>query len=136
MILKGLIWTKFDFDLHSKNIKNPEKYWGQILKKYLKIDVDKCSLFPASFIHIVAGYDSGYYSYLWALVYADDIFSEFKKAGIYNKKIGEKYLKNILEVGSQRDEKKSVEEFLGRKSNAKAFLKKFRNKIVFNDYFF
>jgi thimet oligopeptidase len=56
-------------------------------------------------------------------VYADDIFSEFEKVGIYNKKIGKKYFKEILEVGSERDEKKSVEEFLGRKSNSKAFLK-------------
>jgi Zn-dependent oligopeptidase len=37
-----------------------------------------------------------------------------------------KYRKEILEVGSSRDELKSVEEFLERKSNNKAFLKKLK----------
>jgi Zn-dependent oligopeptidase len=116
--------TKFDFDLHLKNIKEPADFWKRIFKKYSKMEVYKESLMPAGFGHIVGGYDAGYYSYLWALVYADDIFSIFEKEGVYNKKIGGKYLREILEVGSSRDEEESVRKFLGRKSNNKAFLKK------------
>jgi Zn-dependent oligopeptidase len=57
---------------------------------------------------------------------ADDIYSEFKKKGIFDKKTGMKYRKEILEVGSSRDELKSVEKFLGRKSNNKAFFEKLK----------
>ena len=37
------------------------------------------------------------------------------------KKIGEKYKKEILSVGSSREELISIEKFLGRKMNEKAF---------------
>lgn len=120
--LRQLLMTKFDYDLHQKKIKIPEIYWQKLSKRYFMPTCEK-SLFPASFGHIVNGYDSGYYSYLWALVYADDIFSEFERKGIYSKSVGKKYRKEILEMGSERGEKKSVEIFLGRKSNSKAFLK-------------
>ena len=123
-ILRQLIFGIFDFDLHTKKIKNPEKYYQSLNKKIIKnIDINKESLFPASFGHLM-GYDAGYYSYMWALVMAEDIFSEFKKAGILNKKIGQKYRKEILEVGSSRDELESVEKFLGRKTNNRAFLER------------
>ncbi|HIP21607.1 MAG TPA: hypothetical protein EYG72_01475 [Candidatus Pacebacteria bacterium] len=57
---------------------------------------------------------------------ADDIYSEFEKNGIFDKKTGMKYRREILEVGSERDELKSVEKFLGRKTNNKYFLKKLK----------
>ena len=62
---------------------------------------------------------------MWALVYADDFYSEFKKV-LNNKselkKIGEIYRKEILNVGGSRDENISVKKFLGRDFNNKAFL--------------
>ncbi len=126
--LRQLMLTKLDYDLHLKKIKNPQDYWKKIVKKYTKMEVYEKSLFPAGFDHIIGGYDAGFYSYLWALVYADDIFSEFEKKGIFSKALGKKYRKEILAVGGERDEKKSVEKFLGRKSNNKAFLKKLKVK--------
>ena len=49
----------------------------------------------------------------------------FKEVGNDKKKlkeIGERYRKEILEVGGSRDESISVQKFLGRNSNNKAFL--------------
>ncbi len=124
--MRQLMMTKFDFDIHFYEIKNHQKYWKDLSFEMLKIKPYKESLMPAGFGHIVGGYDSGYYSYLWALVYSDDIFSIFEKEGIYNKETGLKYRKEILEKGSEIDENKIVENFLGRKSNNKAFLKRFK----------
>jgi Zn-dependent oligopeptidase len=63
---------------------------------------------------------------MWALIYAQDFYSEFKKV-INNKKklkeIGERYRREILEVGGSRDEMESVKKFLKRNPNDKAFLK-------------
>ncbi len=74
---------------------------------------------------MAGGYDAGYYSYMWALVYAQDFYSEFKKVENNKsklKEIGEKYRKEILEVGGSRDEMESVKKFLGRTPSNKAFL--------------
>ena len=62
------------------------------------------------------GYDAAYYSYMWSLVYAQDIYSKFEKAKNKKelKKIGLEYREKVLEVGSSRDELKSVIDFFRR----------------------
>jgi thimet oligopeptidase len=80
---------------------------------------NKITLYPylegtqmfASFGHLM-GYAAGYYSYLWALVYADDMFSIFDKNGIMDKATGLKFRDIILANGSSRDELEMVIEFL------------------------
>jgi thimet oligopeptidase len=39
---------------------------------------------PASFGHLMGGYDAGYYGYAWSLVYAKDLFGVFKEHGLLN----------------------------------------------------
>ncbi len=122
--LRQLEFGILDFVLHTKGSKKPEKlYQKKQRENNFYITENKESLFPASFGHLM-GYDAGYYSYMWALVMADDIFSVFKDKGLKDKKIGMKYRKEILEVGSSRTELESVEKFLERKFSNKAFLKK------------
>ena len=117
--------------MHSNNVSlnnnglNITKYYSEFRKKHTGIEGSKFSLFPAAWGHMAGGYDAGYYSYMWALVYAQDFYSEFKKVKDDKnklKEIGERYRKEILEVGGSRDEMESVKKFLGRAPNNKAFL--------------
>jgi thimet oligopeptidase len=124
--LRQNIQSLFDLDLHSNKIKAKDsaKYYNSLLKKYFDFDLPKDSIFPAGFGHL-REYDAGYYSYMWALVYAQDFYSEFKKVENNKnklKEIGERYRKEILEMGGSRDEMESVKKFLGRAPNNKAFL--------------
>ncbi len=79
------------------------------------------SHFICNFTHL-NGYAANYYGYLWSKVYAQDMFSVFKKKGVMDKATGIRYRKEVLEAGASRPELKSVEIFLGRKSNSDAFL--------------
>lgn len=63
------------------------------------------------------------YGYLWSEVYAQDMFSEFEKNGLLDPATGKRYRELILANGTQRDIVEAVEEFLGRKSDNKAYLK-------------
>lgn len=78
------------------------KEFIKISEKYSSIKLPKDSLFPADWIHMDGEYAGGYYSYMWALVYAQDFYSLFKE-NINNKnklkEIGDRYRKEILEVG-------------------------------------
>ncbi|MDR0953673.1 MAG: Zn-dependent oligopeptidase [Elusimicrobiota bacterium] len=102
---------------------NSTKMWAVNKEDITHIPLTKDTYPQASFDHIMGGYDSGYYGYLWAQVIAQDFFSEFEKYGIFNPEIGMKFRKQILAVGGSYDEEKLVENFLGRKVSNKPFLK-------------
>jgi thimet oligopeptidase len=127
MYMRQLIMGKLDMDAHTGDVKDMAKLYRTLTKKYTGITLpEKDTLFPAGFGHLV-GYDAGYYSYLWALVYACDAFSVFEEQGtknvLTNTVVGKRWRKEVLEKGSSEDEMKLITNFLGRKPSQKAFLK-------------
>ena len=77
----------------------------------------------ASFGHLMGGYDSGYYGYLWSEVFADDMFSRFEKEGLLNGNTGRAYRDEVLARGREEEPMALLETFLGRKPNEEAFLR-------------
>jgi len=121
-VVRQLIFALFDIKLHTENTKDTAVMYAKLIKKYTDVVLPKTQIFPAGFGHMM-GYDAGYYGYMWSKVFAVDMFSRFKRAGLLNKKVGYEYRKIILERGSSEEEMKLLEKFLKRKSDNKAFLK-------------
>jgi len=80
--------------------------------------------YPATFGHLMGGYDSGYYSYMWSQTYAFDCFAQFQNEGLQNQTTGLRYRRAILEQGDMKDGDALLREFLGRDANSGAFFKK------------
>ncbi|CAN5912914.1 M3 family metallopeptidase [soil metagenome] len=78
--------------------------------------------FAGTFGHLT-GYGSKYYGYLWSLVYASDMYSEFDKKGPLNPEVGKRYREKVLAKGGSDDALNLVRNFLGREPNNQAFLK-------------
>lgn len=69
--------------------------------------------FHAAFGHL-DGYSSGYYTYMWSLVIAKDMFSAFDSDDLYNAEVAGRYRDKVLVPGGGKDAADLVADFLGR----------------------
>jgi len=79
---------------------------------------------PASFDHITGNYDAGFYSYIWAQVFGDDMFSAFRDGGLLSAEVGARYRREVLEPSWGVPGRQRVENFLGRPPSDRAFLER------------
>lgn len=79
----------------------------------------------ATFGHIMGGYDSGYFGYIWSQVYSADMFvSKFKETGqIESGAAGLEYREKVLGPGGSKNGMELLKDFLGREPTADAFMK-------------
>ncbi len=75
------------------------------------------------FLHIIDGYDSGYYCYTWAAVLDNDAFEAFKEKGIFNKSVASSYRTNILEKNGTMDAMQMYVNFRGREPQIEPLLR-------------
>jgi thimet oligopeptidase len=76
--------------------------------------------FHASFGHLNS-YSSGYYTYMWSLVIAKDLFSAFDRDELFAPEVAARYRDRILVPGGRKDAADLVEDFLGRPFGFESF---------------
>lgn len=121
--LRQLLFGSADMTYHGSHPpSDTTKAYARLSQDVALIPMSDGTHPEASFGHLMGGYDAGYYGYLWSKVYAQDMYSVFKREGIMSTVVGRRYRTEILERGSSRDEMDSLKAFLGREPNEKAFL--------------
>jgi peptidyl-dipeptidase Dcp len=75
------------------------------------------------FLHIVGGYDAGYYCYTWAAVLDNDAFEAFKEKGIFDQATARSFRNNVLAPMGIMDAEQSYINFRGRKPVIEPLLK-------------
>jgi len=73
-----------------------------------------------SFGHL-DGYSAVYYTYMWSLVIAKDLFSQFEKTNLLAPAVATKYRERILAPGGSKPAAMLVQDFLGRPFDFKAW---------------
>jgi thimet oligopeptidase len=81
------------------------------------------TFFLSGFGHLMAGYDAGYYGYLWAEVIGDDMFGRFAREGVLSPVVGAEYRHEVLEPNGSRSGDELVRGFLGRDASNDEFLR-------------
>ena len=127
-MMRQLSFALFDFRIHHEYSKklNVQKVLDEVRKKTSVFATPNYNRFQHSFSHIFAGgYAAGYYSYKWAEVLSSDGFEKFEKHGLFDKTVGESFLKNILETGGSENALTLFKKFRGRKPKVDALLKNY-----------
>ncbi len=89
--------------------------------------MDTCM--TVQFSHIMAGgYAAGYYSYKWAEVLDADVFSVFKKEGIFNQATAQRFRDNILSRGGTEHPMTLYKRFRGQEPTIDAL--KVRDRLT------
>lgn len=121
---RQLVLGLFDMTLHRSNKEmDPTETYKQVYRDVTSREPLKETHFPATFGHLMGGYDAGYYGYLWSQVFAYDMYTHFENGKTLSPEVGKKYRVSILEKGNLRPADQLLTEFLGRKPNSKAFFK-------------
>lgn len=122
--LRQMMLGQIDMDLHAAD--GPVDH-EEMLRRRAGIGLlphHEGTYMLASFGHLLGGYDAGYYGYLWAEVFGQDMFSRFAREGVLSPRVGMDYRRKVLEPGGSRDAGELLRDFLGRPPRNDAFLEK------------
>jgi thimet oligopeptidase len=95
------------------------------LSRSLQADYSMITPLPDTHFHTafghLDGYSSGYYTYMWSLVIAKDLFSAFDRDELFEAEVATRYRDRILAQGGRKDAADLVEDFLGRPFGFESF---------------
>ena len=92
---------------------------AESMEKYWTFPFVKGTAFQAAFGHL-NGYSAVYYTYMWSLVIAKDLFTVFRREGLLSG-AGRRYRTAVLEPGGSKKAAELVRDFLGRPHGFEAF---------------
>lgn len=88
-------------------------YGEELQRRYSPLPPLEGAHMHCSFGHL-DGYSSGYYTYMWSLVIAKDLFSAFDPDDLFAPEVAHRYRDLVLAQGGRKDAADLVADFLGR----------------------
>ncbi len=121
---RQLALTAISLHLHeaSADTASLERTYSAMWRRYLPYEEVPGDHMIASFGHLV-GYASGYYTYLWDKVIAEDFFGQFNQADLLAGDTPLRYRKTVLEATGTMPANDLVKNFLGRPQSVDALMR-------------
>ncbi|CCG84154.1 protein of unknown function [Taphrina deformans PYCC 5710] len=125
--LRGVALSLFDLKLHTDyngtTVADLTALWNSIMKEVALQDSDGEQVEGFnSFMHIMGGYEAGYYSYLYSEVFSADMYRTMFLNHEMDPFVGAQYRDIVLKPGGSKDALVYLTRFLGRPPNSDAFL--------------
>ncbi len=108
-----LFYTAVSYRLHRDRPADHTQAVREAQARFDLVDHIDGTHFQTSFGHLT-GYTSAYYTYLWSLVIAKDLFSAFDPDDLFDPTVARRYRDRILARGGAADAADLVADFLGR----------------------
>jgi thimet oligopeptidase len=117
MVYAGMSLACYDGDPTGISTDN---LFSGLVKKYQPFPFVDGTHFQCAFGHL-DGYSAVYYTYMWSLVIAKDMFSKFDKEHLLAPGAAKDYREKVLAVGGSKPAAQFVHDFLGRDFNEQAW---------------
>jgi thimet oligopeptidase len=108
-----MFYAAVSYQLHEREVADLTAEVVRLQQQYSVFPYLPDTHFQCSFGHL-DGYGSGYYTYMWSLVIAKDLFSAFDPDDLFAPEVATAYRDKVLAPGGSRDAADLVADFLGR----------------------
>jgi thimet oligopeptidase len=114
-VRRQMVYAKLSLSIYDRDPKqvDTDEMVKQLTKQYQPFPFVEGTHFQTAFGHL-DGYSAVYYTYMWSLVIAKDLFSKFDRSNLLAPGVARAYRDTILVPGGSRPAAKLVENFLGR----------------------
>ena len=114
-VRQQMFYAATSLELHTRDPKGLDtgKVVAELQDKLTPFKFVEGTHFEESFTHL-DGYSAIYYTYMWSLVIAKDMFTVFDKQGLLNPEAARLYRRTVLEPGGSKPAADLVKDFLGR----------------------
>jgi thimet oligopeptidase len=121
-VRQQMFYAAVSLELHRRDpaTLDPAAVVNELQQAYTPFRPVDGTWFHLSFGHL-DGYSALYYTYMWSLVIAKDVFGEFRRAGLMDRATAARYRRAVLEPGGTRPAAELVQAFLGRPFSFDAF---------------
>ncbi|NLE36287.1 MAG: M3 family metallopeptidase [Bacteroidales bacterium] len=111
------------YSLEAPATVDPQQFEKETMKKIGMIPEIEPRYRSTYFLHIIDGYDAGYYVYTWAAVLDNDAFEAFRENGIFDQATATSFRKNVLEKMGIMDAEQMYLNFRGREPEKEPLLR-------------
>ncbi|WP_242652778.1 M3 family metallopeptidase [Intrasporangium flavum] len=108
-----MFYAALSYDFHTRETDDLTARLRELMGRYSVFPYLEGTHMHCAFGHL-DGYSSAYYTYMWSLVIAKDMFSAFDKDDLFDPEVAGAYRDKVLAQGGRRDAADLVEDFLGR----------------------
>jgi len=119
-VRRQLFLAALSYELYARVPDDITALTRELADRYSEVGFLDDTHFHCSFGHL-DGYGPGYYTYMWSLVIAKDLFSAFDADDLFAPEIARRYRDKVLAPGGSRDAADLVTDFLGRPYDERAF---------------
>jgi thimet oligopeptidase len=115
IVRRQMVYADLSLSIYDKDPAQVDfdKLSKELVERYVKYPYVDGTHFYTSFGHLY-GYSAAYYTYMWSLVIAKDMFSAFNAQDLLDPTVSMKYRRLVLEPGGSKPAADMVTDFLGR----------------------
>jgi thimet oligopeptidase len=115
MVRQQMFYAATSLELHQRDPEGLDTtaLVAELQERYTPFRHVDGTYFHESFGHL-DGYSAIYYTYMWSLVIAKDLFGPFREKGLMDPEPARRYRRAILEAGGSKPAAELVQDFLGR----------------------